>query len=107
LVKLDDIPQPGAGVLPPRVISKGRSERSFSMSEELARWSYTYHVAIDAEGRVGEVRLAHSGPYRKLPREADLAFQEALRKTRYEPATDGGKPVPYHLITTIRAAEVQ
>ena len=106
-IKIDDIAAPAPSVVPASVIERARSPRPFSMSEELASFGFLYHVAIDAEGRVGEIRIAHSGPWKKLPPEADQIFRDVLRRTRFKPATLDGQPVAYHLITTIRMAEIQ
>lgn len=106
-IKIDDIAAPAPSVVPASVIERARSQRPVAMPEELASFGFLYHVAIDAEGRVGEIRIAHSGPWKKLPPEADQIFRDVLRRTRFKPATLDGQPVPYHLITTIRVADIQ
>ena len=106
-IKIDDIAAPAPSVVPASVIERARSRRPFSMPEDLANYGFLYHVAIDAEGRVGEVRIAHSGPWKKLPPDADQIFRDVIRRTRFKPATLNDRPVPYHLIMTIRVADIQ
>lgn len=56
-----------------------------------------FDVFILADGSVGEIRLKHSSGYPRL----DRAAEEAVRRWRYQPARQGGEPIPYWYVQPV------